>query len=122
MSPLFFFALFGFLSVAFGAFGAHGLKAHVSPADLVIFETGVRYMAYHALALGVLGVWQRVQSGLCLKRETLLFVLGICIFSGSLFLLVITNTRWLGAITPIGGTLLLVAWAMVGVRAVRSEK
>lgn len=101
-------AILGALAVAFGAFGAHGLKGRVSPDDLTIFETAVRYHAWHALAL--LGC-ACLPTGL--KRIGLavaLLLAGTVVFSGSLYLLVLLDVRWLGAITPIGGTLLIAGW------------
>ncbi|NNM05755.1 MAG: DUF423 domain-containing protein [Gemmatimonadetes bacterium] len=104
-------ALFGFLGVALGAFGAHGLKGRLTPEDLAIFETGVRYQMYHALALVLLAVlWARVGGGAG-SLSGWAFTAGIVVFSGSLYLMVLTGTRWLGAITPLGGLALLVGWA-----------
>ena len=100
------------LAVGLGAFGAHALRERLSDDLLAIFETGVRYHFYHALALLVLslaiGRWP--EAGL-LTTAGWLFVGGILIFSGSLYALALTGTRWLGAITPIGGVLFIAAWA-----------
>jgi uncharacterized membrane protein YgdD (TMEM256/DUF423 family) len=100
------------LAVGLGAFGAHALRERLSDDLLAIFETGVRYHFYHALALLVLslaiGRWP--ESGL-LTTAGWLFVGGILVFSGSLYALALTGTRWLGAITPIGGVLFIAAWA-----------
>ncbi|MCO4762226.1 MAG: DUF423 domain-containing protein [Myxococcales bacterium] len=114
-------ALFGFVGVALGAFGAHALKKHVDAHDLEIWETAVKYQLFHALALigvdsalwiargaghdsvkGALGV-----AGIC-------FIVGISIFSGSLYALVGTGVRKLGMVTPIGGVGLLAGWAALG--------
>lgn len=99
------------LSVILGAFGAHALKERLSPEFMDIFHTGVQYHFYHALGLLAVGIlalhWPA--SG-WLKASGWLMTAGIVIFSGSLYLLVITNTRWLGAITPIGGTAFIIAW------------
>ena len=83
------------IAVGLGAFGAHGLRGILSPEDLVIFETGVRYQMYHALAL--LGVaWAVTQwETVLLEWSGWLFVLGILVFSGSLYILVLTGQRWL---------------------------
>lgn len=103
-------ALFGMLGVMAGAFGAHGLKDVLAPNDLEIFETAVRYQMYHALALVGLGLLPRP----C--RTTLIagwcFVLGTVIFSGTLYLLVLSGARWWGAVTPIGGVLLILGWGI----------
>ena len=105
-------AILGFLGVAFGAFGAHGLRDRVSPAMLDVFETGVRYQMYHVFAL------LAVAAGIAhFGRAQLLviagwsFVAGVVIFSGSLYALTLTGTGIFGAITPIGGVGLLLGWA-----------
>ena len=103
-------AIFAGLSVLIGAFGAHGLKGKISTEDLVIFEVGVRYQMYHALALILLGLMGFSIAGENLILPGIFFCSGIIIFSGSLYLLVLTNVRWLGAITPIGGVLLILGW------------
>lgn len=100
------------LGVAAGAFGAHGLEESLSPADLEIFETAVRYQMYHALALVLCAV---VGQGTSLAAHG--FLWGAVIFSGSLYLLVFTGLTWLGAITPIGGTLMLVGWGALALKA-----
>ena len=106
-------ALFAFAGVALGAFGAHALEGKVKPEDLPIWETAVRYHMYHALALMAVGVIQQLpalsQSAL-LTLSAALFSAGIVVFSGSLYLLVMTDRRWLGAVTPLGGLLLLAGW------------
>ena len=107
----------GFLAVAAGAFGAHGLRSRLSPADLAIFETAARYQMYHALAMVLVGsLSSRLLSPL-LHSSGWLFLSGVVIFSGSLYLLCLTGTRWLGAITPIGGLLLLCGWACLLIAA-----
>jgi len=102
-------ALLGGLAVAAGAFGAHALRARMSEADLAIFETAARYQMYHALAL-LAAAWLldrgAAQAGLAAWG----FTAGTLIFSGSLYLMVFTGARWLGAITPIGGVLMIGGW------------
>lgn len=106
-------AAFAFLGVALGAFGAHGLRGRVSPDDLEIFQTGVRYHMYHALALlAVAWIGTRV-PGAGVGIAGWLFVAGILVFSGSLYLLVLSGIRWLGAITPLGGLALLAGWLIL---------
>jgi uncharacterized membrane protein YgdD (TMEM256/DUF423 family) len=108
------------LSVAFGAFGAHGLKNSLSPEDLDIFETGARYQMYHALAmLAVAWAYARWEAPL-IQVAGWLFVAGIVIFSGSLYALVLTGQRWLGAVTPIGGLALLAGWVLLAWAAFRA--
>jgi uncharacterized membrane protein YgdD (TMEM256/DUF423 family) len=100
----------GFLGVALGAFGAHALKTRVSPDLLAVFETGVRYQMYHVFALlAAAWAWARWPS----RKFAIaggLFIAGIVIFSGSLYLLALTGVRWLGAITPLGGLAFLAGW------------
>lgn len=110
-------ALLGALAVVLGAFGAHGLRARVTPDLLEVYETAVRYHFYHALALVLTGVWaDRVGTTVMppgVVSAAVFFLLGIAIFSGSLYLLVLTGMRWLGAITPIGGIALIVGWVFL---------
>lgn len=103
-------AVFGLLGVALGAFGAHGLKTKVSAEDLAIFDTAVRYQLWHALALFCVALAQRQQASAWLPRAGIAFVAGIAIFSGTLYVLVLANLRWMGAITPIGGVALMLGW------------
>ena len=106
--------LFGFLSVLMGAFAAHSLRNKVSAADLVIFQTGTQYQMYHSLLLVLLGALSAhskdAQFLKWLSWSGKATVLGIFLFSGSLYLLVLTDTRWWGAITPLGGISFLAAW------------
>src|SRR4030095_10942075 len=99
-------ALMGFLAVALGAFGAHGLKEILARHDTVaIWEKAVFYHFIHTVMLFVLALRRPVPSGPWLS-----FLVGILIFSGSLYLLAVTNLKWLGAITPIGGLSFLAGW------------
>ncbi|MEF8938965.1 MAG: DUF423 domain-containing protein [Salinivenus sp.] len=100
------------LGVAAGAFGAHGLEGRVTPDRLETFHTAVTYQMYHALALFGVG-WAAAQGGSALVHGAgYCFVAGILIFSGSLYLLVLTDTSWLGAITPLGGAFFLAGWGL----------
>jgi uncharacterized membrane protein YgdD (TMEM256/DUF423 family) len=107
------------IAVAAGAFGAHALRARLSPADLATFETGARYQMYHALAL--LAVAWAVQQwpGALPRAAGWLFVAGTVVFSGSLYALVLSGQRWLGAVTPIGGVAFLAGWACLLAAALR---
>ena len=112
-------ALSAGIAVAAGAFGAHALRARLSPADLATFETGARYQMYHALALlAVAWVAFRTPSG-AVQLAGWCFVAGTVLFSGSLYLLTLTGTRWLGAITPLGGVAFLVGWVALAVAGFR---
>jgi len=112
-------ALAAGIGVALGAFGAHGLKTRVEPALLDVFETGVRYHLIHALALLVLGVAQTRNPAPLLQAASWLLLLGIVVFSGSLYLMTFTGARWLGAITPIGGVLFLLGWAAAALASMK---
>jgi len=103
-------ALLGFIAVAAGAFGAHALKNRLTQDMLSIFEVGVRYQMYHALAIVfVMGMSLLLPSSLTLLSGWFFFF-GTLIFSGSLYLLALTGIRSFGAITPIGGVILLLGW------------
>ncbi|WP_125932221.1 DUF423 domain-containing protein [Thiosocius teredinicola] len=104
-------AVNGFLAVALGAFAAHGLKGLLSHGMLDIFQTGVDYQATHALALLLVGLLGNHSNHRSLGYAGWAFATGILLFSGSLYLLAVTDIRWLGAITPVGGTLFLFGWA-----------
>ena len=107
-------SVFGLLAVALGAFAAHGLRGSLSPGELATFETGVRYQMYHALALLLVAALSRPAPPPWARTAALAFTLGITIFSGSLYLLVLAQLRWMGAITPIGGVAFLVGWSALG--------
>jgi len=112
-------ALSGFIAVAAGAFGAHALKASLSADMLAVFDTGVRYQMFHTLAL-LAAAWAATRwprrwiaaAGAC-------FLAGMLLFSGSLYLLALTGTRGLGAITPFGGVLFLAGWLCLALAAWR---
>jgi len=112
-------SIFAGLAVALGAFGAHGLRNVLSPADLATFEVGVRYQMYHALGLIAAG-WAVQRWGGMASVAGWLFVVGIVVFCGSLYLLVLTGPRWLGAVTPIGGVAFLIGWALLAWTAISS--
>lgn len=107
-------AFSGFLAVALGAFGAHGLRGRLSPEMMAVFQTGVQYHFYHTavlLAVALLLQYAPLTSGLVLSGVC--FVVGIIVFSGSLYLLAVTELRWLGAITPLGGASFLAGWLLL---------
>ena len=106
-------AIMGFLAVGLGAFGAHGLKELLTQNNTVaIWEKAVFYHFIHTVMLFVLALRKPVTSGPWLS-----FFAGILIFSGSLYLLAVTNLKWLGAITPLGGLSFLVGWAWLAFSA-----
>lgn len=109
----------GFIGVGAGAFGAHALSERLSPRMLEIWKTAAQYQLVHAVALVALGAW--LTSGgpgagfVATLAQTAgwAFALGVVVFSGSLYLLALTEIRWLGAITPIGGVGFLLGWLLV---------
>ena len=99
------------IAVALGAFGAHALKVRVAPDMLAVWQTGVTYHAWHALALLALGLLMlHVPGSAPLRYAALLFVAGIVLFAGSLYLLALGAPRWVGAITPFGGVGFIAGW------------
>lgn len=102
------------LGVMLGAFGAHGLKNRLAPDLLAVYHTGVQYHLYHALGLLLVGVLvQQFPAIGGLRTGGWLLLAGILIFSGSLYVLAISGIRWLGAITPIGGTAFIAGWLWI---------
>jgi len=112
-------AINGFLAVALGAFAAHGLKNHVEPAKILIFETGVRFQMYHAFALIAASWVATAKPSRSAGSAIVFFQVGIVFFSGSLYLLTFFPWKWLGPITPLGGVCLLIGWALLAVAAIR---
>lgn len=108
------------LSVAAGAFGAHGLKARLTPDLLAVFETGARYHMYHALALLAVGLVAHLRPHGLVTASGWAFTVGILVFSGSLYVLALSGVRWLGAITPIGGVAFIVGWALLAAASLRT--
>lgn len=140
-------AIFGGTAVAAGAFGSHALRTQLSDRALEIFETGVRYQMYHALALLAVGLWlsfitlmaptvfygNNIVTGAVVSPEQIksvtlwltiagyAFIGGILVFSGSLYILSVTNIRWLGAVTPLGGACFLVGWSCLAIAAYQTR-
>ncbi|MDO7908491.1 DUF423 domain-containing protein [Paenibacillus sp. JX-17] len=115
-------AVAAMLSVAIGAFGAHLLKGKIDADELAIFETGVRYHMYHAIGLVLIalaaGQWGTSAKLLWAAR---LFVIGIVLFAGSLYVLSITGVKVLGAITPLGGVCFIAGWILLALAAPRKN-
>jgi uncharacterized membrane protein YgdD (TMEM256/DUF423 family) len=106
------------LAVALGAFGAHALKARVSPEMLAIWHTGVTYHASHALALLLLGLLMlHASDSTALRYAAWLFIAGIVLFGGSLYLLALGAPRWLGAVAPFGGIAFILGWIAAAIGA-----
>jgi len=106
-------SLLGFIGVALGAFGVHGLKGKLAPEMLQVFEVGVRYQMYHALGL-IAVAWLLTHTHQSLAVAAGWFMLiGILIFSGSLYTLALSGVKTWGAVTPLGGLLLMAGWIML---------
>jgi len=107
-------SLNAFLAVALGAFGAHGLKSKVSADMLTVWQTGVQYQMFHALGLILLGVLIHLLPQIAqLRVSGWLFFSGIILFSGSLYVMVVSGVRALGIVTPIGGIAFLLGWLLM---------
>ncbi|MCI1006941.1 MULTISPECIES: DUF423 domain-containing protein [unclassified Herbaspirillum] len=114
-------ALNMFVAVGCGAFGAHGLKKMISAEMLAIWHTAVTYQVMHALGMIAVALLMPRMAGTALTWAGRLMLAGIVIFSGSLYLLALTGTRILGAITPLGGVAFLAAWLLVAWAALKSR-
>jgi uncharacterized membrane protein YgdD (TMEM256/DUF423 family) len=110
-------AMSAFVAVAAGAFGAHALRDRLSAEYLAVFETVARYQMYHALALLAVALLLSLRPLGTLQWAGWLFVMGTTLFSGSLYALALTGTRWLGAITPLGGIAFLAGWICLALSA-----
>jgi uncharacterized membrane protein YgdD (TMEM256/DUF423 family) len=108
-------------AVVTGAFAAHGLRGRVPPDLLAVFETGARYQMYHGLALIAAALATQRFPGARLVPVWWLFLAGTLVFSGSLYLLALTGVSGFGAVTPIGGVLLIAGWAAFAVGVARSR-
>jgi len=109
----------GAIAVGAGAFGAHGLKTAISPEALTIFETAARYNMYHALAIVAAAIVAERSTSRAPRLAGLLFLIGIILFSGSLYAMALSDMKWrfLGAITPFGGLSMIIGWILLGVAA-----
>lgn len=114
-------SLLAFLAVAGGAFGAHELKNHLDTNMLVIFETAVKYQMYHSLALILVSMFVKPKTGIWLVRSGWLFLTGIAVFSGSLYVLSLTGIKWFGALTPLGGLAFLAGWFSLFMHALKER-
>ena len=107
-------ALLGGLGVAIGAFGAHALRAALTQSGRTeTFETAVKYQFYHALALLLIGILYAAFPNRSVLNAGYSMLAGVIVFSGSLYILCLTGIRWLGAVTPIGGVLMIIGWGML---------
>ena len=108
-------ALLGALAVMLGAFAAHGLREQLSPRLLEVFRTGVDYQFWHVLALLAVGLLQQREARFGFSLSAGAFLAGILLFSGSLYVLALSGTHWLGMITPVGGVAFIVGWLSLAV-------
>jgi uncharacterized membrane protein YgdD (TMEM256/DUF423 family) len=117
---LFLGAISALIGVGMGAFGTHGLKAILTPEMLMVYQTGVSYQMWHALGLICIALMrQQVPESTLLSLAGWLMFIGILLFSGSLYLLALLNLKWLGMITPIGGSTFLMAWLLIAIFAAK---
>ncbi|WP_101675730.1 DUF423 domain-containing protein [Alloalcanivorax mobilis] len=114
-------ALNGALAVILGAFGAHGLKSRVDAAMLEVWSTASQYHFYHALALLLVGLLARQLGATGLVTAGWILFAGMLVFSGSLYVLVLSGQKWLGAVTPLGGLALIVGWLWLAATLIRTQ-
>lgn len=112
-------AFLGATGVMLGAFAAHGLKSRLSATLLSAFETGVTYQFYHTLALLVVALWLKQTHSVWLVASGYFWLVGVLLFSGSLYALALTGVKWLGPITPLGGLMFILGWVSLLVGAVK---
>ena len=113
-------AINAFVAVAAGAFGAHGLRQRLDTRALEVFEIGVRYQMFHAIGM-VVAAWLASRGLALAQTGGWIMQAGIVVFSGSLYVLALSGTKWLGAITPLGGLAFLAGWALIAVAALRGR-
>jgi uncharacterized membrane protein YgdD (TMEM256/DUF423 family) len=114
-------AVLAMLSVILGAFAAHGLKSKISEQMLGVFQTGVQYQFYHALALLFIGLLLRHNTSSLLMASVGFMLGGVVLFSGSLYALALTGYKWVGPITPLGGVCLIIGWLLLSVFIFKSD-
>ena len=115
-------SVFMALGVAFGAFGAHIVQDMLSSDRFLVYQTGVEYHFYHAIGLLIVGaVLLHTENSGWFSLSGYSFIAGILIFSGSLYVLTLTDTGWLGAITPLGGFAFILGWVFLGVGIAKSQ-
>ena len=112
---------FSMLSVVLGAFAAHGIKGKISTDMMAVFQTGVQYQFYHALALILIGLLMKQMPSPLLLWSAGLIAVGIVFFSGSLYMLALTGNKVFGPITPLGGLFFIIGWVLMFVSIVKSE-
>jgi uncharacterized membrane protein YgdD (TMEM256/DUF423 family) len=116
---LFIAAIMGAAAVLCGAFAAHGLQTRLDGTAREVFETGARYHMYHALAMGLAALAMRGEAAARARWAAILFLTGILLFSGSLYLLALTGNTVLGFVTPLGGVAFIAGWVFLALAALR---
>ncbi|GAA3926880.1 DUF423 domain-containing protein [Litoribacillus peritrichatus] len=123
MNYLMISAISGFLAVSMGAFGAHALKTLLTPEYVAVYQTAAHYHLTHSIVLALVAVLMtRYQTLKILKAAACSFLVGIILFSGSLYTLAVTGVKPVGAITPIGGVALLIGWGCLAAAGLRISK
>ncbi|MDH5393034.1 MAG: DUF423 domain-containing protein [Gammaproteobacteria bacterium] len=108
-------AISGFLSIILGAFGAHAIKQWLAPDLMSVYQTAVSYQIYHSLGLLLLGLIYHHHQNSLIRAAGWLMISGTVIFSGSLYILALADIRWLGAVTPVGGSFLILSWLLLAI-------
>jgi uncharacterized membrane protein YgdD (TMEM256/DUF423 family) len=119
---LFVAALLGFVAVAAGAFGAHALGPHLGPRELDVWKTAAHYHLVHAVLLGAISLPGAALAGRCAGVARCCLVLGMVLFSGTLYAYVLSGQRWLAMITPVGGISLMAGWVAIAVAALARRR
>jgi len=114
-------SIFGLLSVALGAFGAHSLKNILDDYGRSVYEKAVLYQMFHTMALFAVGLMQHLDEETSFSMAGWGFLIGIVLFSGSLYLLAVTGMKWIGAITPLGGVAFLFGWVCLAWTLIRKH-
>ncbi|WP_416304997.1 DUF423 domain-containing protein [Neptunicella sp. SCSIO 80796] len=114
-------AFLAFIAVVAGAFGAHGLKTILSASELSSWQTAVRFQFFHCLGVILLVILYRQQTDRLLRWSANFMLAGMLLFSGSIYLLLLTGIKWLGPVTPIGGLCLMISWLILVVSSVRKN-
>lgn len=109
------------ISVLAGAFGAHALRDHVSTENLAVFETGARYQMFHALGMIAAGLLGSIQPRKLITAAAWMFLIGSIVFSGSLYILVLSDVRAWGAVTPFGGVAFVIGWGLLAAGALHNR-
>ena len=110
-----------FLTVVLGAFGAHALKEQLSEYGKIIYEKGILYQMFHSLAIIMVAILNQNSESIDYSISIWCFAAGIILFSGSLYILALTQIKWLGTITPIGGLLFIIGWGIIFFKTLNSS-